>query len=319
MRDYGRSTHNLSYVWRNTQAPGTLVPFMKILATPGDTFDIDIESHILTHPTVGPLFGSYKFQADVFVCPIRLYNALLHNNALNVGLKMNKVKFPKFNLKLNNQNGIKPWSSSSLFSYLGFKSKGRELNAAESNHKFNAIPVIAYYDIFKNYYANKQEENFYTIGVGEVYLLPILNNEETDAYIQYQEANTSLWKPSTVNYIDNYVANSGSRGFRLRISKARFPKTDDITIDIKWGNTESRVLNVSQFTGGKPIESDATSWYLPWGYIVDDKIWQIVDVVSGDRLTLNSYKLTDIDDTRDQILAGGEKEMEIVFEKNKGH
>ena len=34
MRDYERSTHNLSYIWRNTQAPGTLVPCMKILPTP---------------------------------------------------------------------------------------------------------------------------------------------------------------------------------------------------------------------------------------------------------------------------------------------
>lgn len=115
LRDYGRSTHNLSYVWRNTQAPGTLVPFMKILAMPGDTFDIDIESHILTHPTVGPLFGSYKFQADVFLCPIRLYNALLHNNALNIGLEMNTVKFPKFELASSNNDDIQKWSNSSLF------------------------------------------------------------------------------------------------------------------------------------------------------------------------------------------------------------
>ena len=66
MRDYERSTHNLSYIWRNTQAPGTLVPCMKILATPGTTYKIKANSHILTHPTVGPLFGSYKFQMDIF-------------------------------------------------------------------------------------------------------------------------------------------------------------------------------------------------------------------------------------------------------------
>ena len=27
----------------------------------------------------------------------------------------------------------------------------------------NALPILAYYDIFKNYYANTQEENFYII------------------------------------------------------------------------------------------------------------------------------------------------------------
>ena len=32
MREYEMSTHDLSFVFRNTQAPGTLVPFMKIPA-----------------------------------------------------------------------------------------------------------------------------------------------------------------------------------------------------------------------------------------------------------------------------------------------
>ena len=158
MRDYERSTHNLSYIWRNTQAPGTLVPCMKILATPGTTYKIKANSHILTHPTVGPLFGSYKFQMDIFTVPIRLYNALLHNNALNVGLDMAKVKFPKFAITLGKDSSKSPWSSSSLLAYLGFRNKGRELSdSLDFALKFNAIPSIAYFDIFKNYYANKQE------------------------------------------------------------------------------------------------------------------------------------------------------------------
>ena len=32
------------------------------------------------------------------------------------------------------------------------------------NVEKNAVPLIGYYDIFKNYYANTQEDNFYTIG-----------------------------------------------------------------------------------------------------------------------------------------------------------
>ena len=31
----------------------------------------------------------------------------------------------------------------------------------------NAVPILAYYDIFKNFYANTQEENFYIIGNSE--------------------------------------------------------------------------------------------------------------------------------------------------------
>ena len=43
MRTYNRSTHNLSYIWRNTQAVGTLVPFMSIPMMKGDTFKIKLQ------------------------------------------------------------------------------------------------------------------------------------------------------------------------------------------------------------------------------------------------------------------------------------
>ena len=32
LREYGRSTHDLSYAWRSPMGVGTLVPFMKQLA-----------------------------------------------------------------------------------------------------------------------------------------------------------------------------------------------------------------------------------------------------------------------------------------------
>ena len=94
LNNYNRSTHDLSFICRTSMAPGVLVPTMKQLVLPGDTFPIQTRSHILTHPTVGPLFGSFKQQNDFFFCPIRLYNAMLHNNALNIGLDMKSVKFP---------------------------------------------------------------------------------------------------------------------------------------------------------------------------------------------------------------------------------
>ena len=100
MKKYRRSTHDLSYAWRNTQTIGTLVPFMCEIGLPGDTWELSTETSVLTHPTVGPLFGSFKLQGEYYVCPIRLYNGLLHNNALGVGLKMSQVKLPKLNIQL---------------------------------------------------------------------------------------------------------------------------------------------------------------------------------------------------------------------------
>ena len=101
LHGFERSTHDLGYVWRNTQAPGTLVPFMSMIALPGDTFDINLNADVKTHPTVGPLFASFKLQLDVFQCPIRLYNSWLHNNRLNIGNKMADVKLPNFKISCN--------------------------------------------------------------------------------------------------------------------------------------------------------------------------------------------------------------------------
>ena len=96
---------------------GTLVPFMKLLGLPGDTFEIDLDTRIMTHPTIGPLFGSFKFQADVFTCPIRLYNAMLHNNTLNIGLDMSKVKLPTAGMWTKNYK----MGKGSLAEYLGIR------------------------------------------------------------------------------------------------------------------------------------------------------------------------------------------------------
>ena len=171
LNNYNRSTHDLSFVMRTTMAPGVLVPTMKQLVLPGDTFPIQTRCHTLTHPTIGPLFGSFKQQNDFFFCPIRLYNAMLHNNALNIGLDMKQVKLPIVRIlgsdldltkKMKGSNGTlkKMIHPSSLVKTLGLSNL--EKNDSQS-WDWNAIPILAYFDIFKNYYANKQEKSFYTI------------------------------------------------------------------------------------------------------------------------------------------------------------
>lgn len=163
LHDYEMSTHDLSYIWRNTQSPGTLVPFMKILAQKGDIFDIQLMSKTLTHPTVGPLFGAYKIQHFVFNCPIRLYNSWLHNNRLGIGLKMNQIKFPKYRTP-RIPMGEKGHSSSSLISYFGMKGiRTKNNTTVDLSAMTNAIPILAYWDIFKNYFANTQELNAYMV------------------------------------------------------------------------------------------------------------------------------------------------------------
>ena len=156
LRTYNRSTHDMGYIWRNTQAPGTLVPFMCEVGLPGDTWKINLQERVMTHPTIGPLFGSFKLQMDVFQCPIRLYNALLHNNALNIGLDIKKVKLPVMDVYISawdnplldgankiNTDRIDP---SCLLAYLGIRGYGianENMGITQVETRFNATTLVS--------------------------------------------------------------------------------------------------------------------------------------------------------------------------------
>jgi len=166
LHNYGRSTHDKGYLWRSTMAAGTLVPFMTEIALPGDTFDINLDCDVKTHPTVGPLFGSFKVQLDIFLAPIRLYQGALHNNKLGIGLQMAQIKLPVYALKskgLDTQpidTGVdnSQINPSSIFAYLGVRGVGIVPGAGVVTREFQALYWLAYWDAYKNYYANKQEE-----------------------------------------------------------------------------------------------------------------------------------------------------------------
>lgn len=167
--EFSRSTHDLGYLWRSTMASGTLVPFMKEIALPGDTHEINLMTEVLTHPTIGPLFGSYKVQLDVFSIPMGLYQAEVITNQLEIGLDMQSLKMPIMRLTAQDHND-KPFemqiNPSSLLSYLDIVGLGKKSGVNNSPlimRDFNAIGFLAYWDIFKQYYANKQEDNAYYI------------------------------------------------------------------------------------------------------------------------------------------------------------
>ncbi len=166
LNNYERSSHDLSYIWKSTMGVGTLVPFMSELALPGDSFEIKLDTDIRTIPTNGPLFGSFKTQLDVFKCPIRLYMKELHNNKLGVGLNMKSIALPQIKLQAKNpvidadtdydNYQIEP---SCIMSYFNIRGIGYgSANNQIYDREFNCLPFLAYWDVYKNYYANKQEE-----------------------------------------------------------------------------------------------------------------------------------------------------------------
>jgi len=171
LRNYERSSHDLGYIWRSSMASGTLVPFMSEVALPGDSFDIDLDCDVKTLPTVGPLFGSYKVQLDVFQCPVRLYNGKLHMNMLNIGMDMSQILLPQLQIMCGEYDATKgdnqQINSSSIYSYLNIRGLGRT-TSTYGYRLFNAIPYLGYWDIYKNYYANKQEERGYVIHASDL-------------------------------------------------------------------------------------------------------------------------------------------------------
>lgn len=161
LHGFNRSTHNIGRVFGTDQAVGTIVPCFVDFATDGTDYYIDMQEIIRTLPTDGPVFGSFKFQIDAYKIPIRLYNAMLHNNMLGIGLNMSRVKLPMARWIVQpiepgrNDQQIAP---DSLTAYLGTRGFGRTENEASTTRDMQIMLELMYWEIYKNYYANKQEE-----------------------------------------------------------------------------------------------------------------------------------------------------------------
>lgn len=203
LRGYERSTHDLSYIWKSTAGVGTLIPFMSEIGLPGDSFQINLDADIRTIPTNGPLFGSFKVQLDVFQCPVRLYIKELHNNKLKVGLNMANIKLPQLLLEgagwsdfANFPTDIDNYqiSPSCIMSYLNIRGCGTNGAGNINPREFNALSWLGYWDIYKNYYANKQEEIgsvIHTAFFGEA--SPITNVTGVVNSVTYVETGNSLY------------------------------------------------------------------------------------------------------------------------------
>lgn len=324
LREYGRSTHDLSYAWRSPMGVGTLVPFMKLLALPGDTFDIDLDTKILTHPTVGPLFGQFKMQLDVFTCPLRLYQAQLHNNALNIGLDMKKVKLPKFENNFQVSGGdTAPFKKSkksgkgSLAEYLGLKYEP----IRDAINNVNAVPYFAYYDVFKNFYANKQEEYFMLMGGGVVVSSGKITTKDT---VLYQVENAGL-------YINRKNAQGESAGKPVSFTVTKelweaskkentitlYYDVDTISVGIKINAINSYVESETESEGLVTVTCRNRTKLVfadknlnEGAHTAVGKTWTSSQGVWVPAYT-SSYKLEEIDNLREYVLKQGKKEILI--------
>jgi len=312
LHNYERSSHDLSYVWRSTMASGTLVPFMSEVALPGDSFDIDLNVDIKTHPTIGPLFGSYKVQLDVFQCPVRLYNGKLHMNMLNIGLDMASIKLPQLKIyapsdrnSLKNTGDNAQINASCIYSYLNIRGIGwAQDNASETWREFNAIPYLSYWDIYKNYYANKVEE------IGAVIHNPMNYVTNTIDYFKlYQNdsytPNITLTTTSSPQVFD--LTESGLS--RIEFTNAEKPKISEVKINYTY-NGLTKTKSIEEIFG--EIKWDDVNYNLEcskpfgeyWYGIEWNKYVYNNSTIDPTRLApqITTFPLTNIDTMRQNIL-----------------
>ena len=331
--NFGRSSHNVGKIIRTSQACGTIVPYWCQIGLDGTTFYIDITTKVKTLPTTGPVFGSFKHQIDVFVIPIRLYIAALHNNALGVGLNMSKVLLPQFQVYTantsiyendTNRGQVNP---SSLLSYLGIKGFGYSA-VNQYLRRFPAIFNLAYWDIFKNYYANKQEENAYVItGVNHIWKklsagdgvawnrvwtnnlsepYPLVPSSQAPSFIKLEFEEKIA--PEEVNEIQ-FLTNDPDRptGKINKLTKLGdtfiFERTDPEAMGIKKPDDPKRPTNIYVYQVKKQIKI---------AYNLDSTGNNPITMPDNQKIKLTPFPLKNIDEERTKILAAPSTSAYVV-------
>lgn len=242
MRDYDMSTHDISTIFRSSIGVGMLVPFCKILCQKGDIIDINLINKTLSQPTLGPLFGSFKLQHFMFFGGFRLYNSWLHNNRTGIGMKMSDIKLPMMKAKTTGSTTAAKTqiSTSALYKYLGWSESRRSGVSANTGVVKNGVPLLLYLDIFKNFFANTQEEKFYMIKGGlsrlsvgpNIYNIPIdnINNSVSNTTTVGSFDESSNWK----GYWENVKVTGTKDGAEKIITMADLtdnPGTNTITLN----------------------------------------------------------------------------------------
>lgn len=154
--------HDLSHYLRTSMAPGLGYPICCIPCNAGDYHQLEFKHLMNTQAILNPLYGSYRLQICVFFAGVSLYVPKLWRNGsmLQQTTGLLDVNFPIFY-----PTAHKPMyqvDSSSLPAFLGMGYHSGRFSAENASFPVNLIPYLMYYDIFRHYYANRQEV-FYNV------------------------------------------------------------------------------------------------------------------------------------------------------------
>ena len=310
MRDYDMSTHDISTVFRSSIGVGMLVPFCKILCQKGDIIDLDLINKTLSQPTLGPLFGSFKLQHFMFFGGFRLYNSWLHNNRTGIGMKMSDIKLPTMlaNTRGTSTEAYTNISASALYKYLGW-SKSRRIGANATTGVYkNGVPLLLYLDIFKNYFANTQENKFYMLkGAGSVTL------NISDSYNSTDDGNYKIGTDQ------NSVHFTKTTKIKTTITTDDYQRFwDSITIRLLTGDGSFQTTNLGRLTTNALTNTITLNAVPAEPYATILQFQTTQATASFVKTELGQYDLKVLDEIRDVILHKKGNETLIISGNTMG-
>lgn len=200
--------------------PGLIVPIKRYRMVPTDRLETTLSAVVNTFPAKAPVMGRYRCRVYAFWVPDRLYTPELrlnYTNNLSDSSSFVDAFYPTFpvyrDLTFRLFNGEDDVSSDdqtpyvsklSLLNCIGLPNYGHGHGISNgiqstSGRAFNALDILAYYDIFRNYFANVNEEHYYCMS-------PILTTNSFDAETPVAESSnwTTSFLPFRLDFLNNY-------------------------------------------------------------------------------------------------------------------
>lgn len=157
-----RSTFDRSHMNPITADIGYIYPVLVDELLPSDYVKLDLMSFVQTNPLTKPLLGRFTLKFEAFFVPLRLYCQNLDLNNVNPDFSAD-FDLPYFDVTLAPSRVLPEqaylrMTGTNLLCYLNMIPSGCSTETGFGGlSQLNGVPFIGYYDIYRNYYANPQD------------------------------------------------------------------------------------------------------------------------------------------------------------------
>lgn len=217
-----RSNFNVGYKNRFSLDFGYLIPAGLWDIPANSHFELDMQAVLSSNPTLAPVLGSMKFRAEAYYIEKAAYVDLLRNNE-KVPLDRN-VPFPTFDYTSLASASSFFSPPSGIFEFLQMYPAGWSANMFQGDAQtdsippLNAIPLMMYYDIYRNYYCNPQDDDIpvrtrsFVPGENIIIQDTIIRRESLDTFIKVSRNNPTRVATYLVNMMQGQYPKASNNG-----------------------------------------------------------------------------------------------------------